>query len=291
MQPDHFFDVLPKTLCRAMKTAIVVSTYNNPGPLRMCLLGLLTQTDRDFEVLVADDGSDRRTAEVLAEPVFAPLRITHVWHADDGFRLSAIRNRAIAQTEADYLIFIDGDCIVRDDFVASHVRHARPNYFLAGSRVNIPRQVHQEFSDEAILDGQVFDMDYLVVRDPTIRRYRTRLARRNPLEGLLNLCTHRHCVFAGSNASAWKSDLVQVNGFDEHFAGYGSEDRDIGVRMYNNGVRAKYLKFSLVQIHLDHRQAYLNPAHQAKNRAVFRARRKDKTTWVPLGVDTILERA
>ncbi len=274
-----------------MKTAVVISTYNNPEPLRKTLLGFLAQTDTDFTVLIADDGSDDRVREVLAEPVFRTLRIQHVWHQDLGFRLSAIRNRAIASSTADYLIFCDADCIPRDDYVESHRKWARPNYFIAGARVNVPPEVHQSFHDEDILSQRIFDVGFLSRKYAALSRYRWRLARGSRWENCLNLLTYRHGVFSGSNSSAWRADLLAVNGFDESFPGYGSEDRDIGIRLRNNGVRSRYLKFSLVQMHLDHPQSYLDPVIAVQNRHRFRTRKADRTTRIELGVDSVTARA
>lgn len=274
-----------------MKTAVVISTYNNPEPLRKTLLGFLAQTYTDFAILVADDGSDDRVRGLLAEPIFDPLPIQHVWHEDRGFRLSAIRNRAIAQSTAEYLIFCDADCVPRDDYVESHIRHARPNYFIAGARVNIPAAVHQTFSDEEILSQRIFDAGFLAGKRAALKRYRWRLSRGSRWESCLNWLTFRYCVFSGSNSSAWRDDLLAVNGFDESFTGYGSEDRDIGIRLHNNGVRSRYLKFSLVQMHLDHPQSYLDPVVAAENRRRFRARKTDRTTRIAVGVDTVTARA
>lgn len=106
----------------------------------------------------------------------------------------------------------------------------------------------------------------------------------------MNLVTYRYCVFSGSNSSAWRDDLLAVNGFDESFAGYGSEDRDMGIRLRNNGIRSRFLKFSLIQLHLDHAQAYYRPEVAAENRRRFRARTRDRTTRIELGVDTVLSR-
>ena len=273
-----------------MRTSIVISTYNQPKSLRKTLLGLLPQTTQDFEVVVADDGSDAQTAEVIAESPFASLSVRHVWHADTGFRLSAIRNRAIASSDADYLIFCDGDCVVRDDFIASHIRHARTGYFVAGGRINVPPAVHETFSDDDIRSNRVFDVDFLSSREPNLGRYRGRLSR-SPLQARCgDWLTWRYCVFNGSNTGVWREGLERVNGFDERFAGYGSEDRDLGVRLRNAGVRSMYRKYSLAMLHFDHPQAYLDESIAQQNRQVFRRRWRDGTTRISQGLDTVLER-
>jgi len=119
-----------------MKTTAVVTTYNRPAALALALEGFGAQSTRDFSLIVADDGStdDTRTL-VMDYAKRAPVPVSHVWQADEGFRAAAIRNRAIAATDADYLIFTDGDCVPSRDFVAQHQRLAERGWFLAGNRV------------------------------------------------------------------------------------------------------------------------------------------------------------
>ena len=267
-----------------MKIAVVLSTYNSPDVLRMSLLGFVAQEGHDFEVLVADDGSDERTAAVLQEECFSGLDLQHVWHVDDGFRLSAIRNAAISRTKADYLIFCDGDCIPRKDFIASHARLARPATFTAGGRIDVPSKVHKQFTDQEILSNQVFDPEFLERRDRSLRRFRNRLTAGQQMTAIMNRLTWRYCVFSGSNAAAWREDLIRVNGFDEDFPGYGSEDRDIGVRLKNSGIKSQYLKYSLMQLHLDHPKTHFDPEVSRRNREVFRRRKWDGTTRIPDGI-------
>ena len=271
-----------------MKTAVIISTYNAPRVLRLCLYGFVAQKDADFEIVIADDGSDDRTKQALAHTDFDVLRdrnhLKHVWHEDTGFRLSAIRNLAINSTDADYLIFIDGDCIPRDDYVASHQNQARPGYFMAGGRIDIPEAVHEKFQPDEISSNHVFDIENLIQKDASLAKYRWRLSRNNAARSILNILTWRYCVFAGSNSAAWRKDLFMVNGFDESFPGYGSEDRDIGIRMRNAGIKSRYQKFSFCQLHLSHPRKYFDPAVNDRNRKVFRERRRDGTTAVAHGL-------
>src|ERR1700682_3776817 len=116
--------------------SLIVSTYNREDALAAVLRSLTRQTDRDFELLVADDGSGTATARVVTEwaaPLPVPLR--HIWHPDRGFRLAEIRNRAIRASAGSYCVFLDGDCIARPDFVAAHRRLAEPGWFVTGNRV------------------------------------------------------------------------------------------------------------------------------------------------------------
>ena len=207
-----------------------------------------------------------------------------MWHEKVGFRKGRILNQAIVRSVGDYLIFLDGDCIPRDDFVAAHCRLARPNYYLSGgSHLDLPRQMHPEFGREDIESQQVFQVAWLAARGMAADRYRYRLTRNPWLARLLDLLTPRQGVLVGANASAWKKDVLAVNGFDETYV-YGSDDKDLGVRMRNQGVKSRRLKFSLVCLHLSHPRPYAVPERIAANKQRLRHVRAKRITWTPHGV-------
>ncbi len=127
-----------------MTISVIVTTYNRPDALRAVLDGLAAQTDRDFEILVADDGSRDDTRE-LVEAVRSgvPVPIRHVWQEDRGFRAGAARNRATAQARGDYVIFLDGDCVPRPSFIARHRALAEAGWMVAGNRILLSGDVHE----------------------------------------------------------------------------------------------------------------------------------------------------
>src|SRR5689334_9761349 len=86
---------------RSMKIAVIVTTYNRPDALDAVLDAYTVQSDLDFELLVADDGSTARTRELTERfAQHAPFAVAHVWQEDEGFRAAAIRNKALARTQA-----------------------------------------------------------------------------------------------------------------------------------------------------------------------------------------------
>lgn len=272
-----------------MSVSLVISTYNDTISLRRCLLGVLVQTRQPDQIIVSDDGSKRETLEVLQSPDFASLPIEHVWQADAGFRRPRALNLSLNHCQGDYVVFCDGDCVPRADFVEAHLRHARPRTFVSGSIVDIPREVHPRFTEDQILDNTVFSSTFLESLWPGASRYRRRLAP-GRWETLLNTLTYRYCTLRGSNFSAWRDDILGVNGFDELF-GYGSDDREFGVRLRNSGVSSKWVKFSLIQLHLGHPRGWVDPARAARQRWKFRMLFLTGTTRVEPGIDTAVARA
>ena len=204
-----------------MMLSVIVSTYNRPDALRAVLAGLAEQQDRGFEVLVADDGSGDETRTTVAECAAASsVSIRHVWHEDRGFRLSAIRNLAALQARGDYLVFIDGDCVPRLDFVMRHRALAEPGWMVAGNRLLL-----SESFTRAILEQRL-----PIHRWDWSDWWRARRARglnrmgpslRVPLGPLRKLGGRRWQRVRGCNMGIWKADLLAVNGFDETFEGWG----------------------------------------------------------------------
>ncbi len=274
-----------------MKPTIIVSTYNNIPGLRNTLFGLLGQSHRDFEIIVADDGSKPETREALESEEFAALRMRHLWHEDDGFRKSLILNRAIAAATGDYVIFVDGDCIARDDFIATHLRFARPGWYVSGWRVDVEPAAHQQFTPADILEGRVFDPAFLTAKGEDLSRYRNRFSRNRLLLGAGDVVTYRWRVFHGNNGAAWRKDLLKINGFDEAFL-YGSEDRDLGARLARIGVKGRYAKFSLMMLHQNHGRSWAHQEIMDNNRRIFKDRLwgRDQTSYVTTGIDSCLDR-
>ena len=267
-----------------MAVSVIISTYNNAEALEKSLWGYRYQWYQDFELLIADDGSSSETSDVIsAAEQRLPCRVTHVWHEDIGFRKSRVLNQAIQRAQYDYLLFTDGDCIPRNDFVLAHKLNSRPNFFLAGgSHIDVPALIHGNLKEEDIATQRAFDSSWLASQGMDVRKCRRRLTRNRPMAKFLDLLTPRPGVFVGCNGSVWKQDVVAVNGFDSTST-YGSDDKELGARLTNNGVKSRRLKHSLICIHLSHPKSY--PADQIRrNREKLRRIKAQKITWIEDGI-------
>ena len=121
-----------------MKVGLLISTYNWPEALELILQSALMQTQLPHEILIADDGSKAETKQLIAlfqQNYLIPIR--YFWQEDRGFRKSKILNKAIAATTVDYIVQVDGDCIMHPRFIEDHIDFARKGVYLYGSRVNI----------------------------------------------------------------------------------------------------------------------------------------------------------
>ena len=235
--------------------SLVVSTYNRPDALSAVLDGCAAQTDRHFEVIVADDGSTGSTqAAVEQSAKRLPVPLEHVWHPDDGFRAAAIRNKGIVRARGDYIVFLDGDCVPQADFVARHRALASAGSLVTGSRILLGPALTAEVLERRIdlancgaafwlrarLRGEVNKILPLFVKLPDLA------ARR--VDGF------RWRGIKSCNLAVWAADLARVNGFDESFVGWGHEDADLVARLYNAGVARKNGFMSTEVLHLWHRE-------------------------------------
>jgi glycosyltransferase involved in cell wall biosynthesis len=227
-----------------LRVSLVVITYNWPEALAVGLAAVATQSRLPDEVIVTDDGSGpetRATIERIARDF--PCRIAHVWQDDDGFRAARARNRGIAAARGDYVILIDGDMLVHRDFVADHAAFADRGCSLQGSRLN----ASVDETARLLAGGAPRFSPFMPGRFPPSRAIRwpwlARIKSRAKSGGRIYSC----------NMSAWRDDLVRVNGFDERFEGYGGEDQELAKRLRHAGVRRRQLKHAGLAIHLEHR--------------------------------------
>lgn len=262
--------------------SVVVSTYNQPEWLRKCLLGFSFQRFTDFEVVIADDGSDDRTRRMIeAVAQETALNIHHVWHEDDGFRKCTILNRAIERVAADYLVFTDGDCIPRADFLDVHARLREPGRFLSGGYSKLPMSTSKQIDEEDIAAQRFASPAWL--RRSGCAKVDRKLRVGPKLGWLLDHLSPARASWNGHNASGWRADIEAVNGFDERMA-YGGEDRELGERLENAGVRGKRIRHRAVCVHLDHSRGYVTGEAIARNKAIRAETRATRTRWTEFGL-------
>lgn len=260
---------------------MIIATYDWPRALELALWGYAVQTTRRFQVIVADDGSGPETRALIERMrTETGLDLVHVWHPDTGFRKSEILNRAILVAERDYLIFTDGDLIPRDDFVATHLRLARRGTYLAGMTVRLPEAVSAAITPEVVRAGHATDLAWLKARGFRPGRHALRFSRRGWFNALMDRVTPTPPRWRGGNASAWREDLVAVNGFDMEM-GYGGQDAEIGDRLDNLGIQPVRIRFRAPTVHLWHERPWRDEAgfqrntahrHQVRAGGVTRAR-------------------
>lgn len=267
-----------------MRLSVIVSTYNKPHFLERVLWGYAVQTDRDFELVVADDGSGPETADLVRRVrAESKMDIVHVWHEDRGFRKTEILNRAIVASRGDYLLFTDGDCIPRRDVVEVHRALARPERYLAGGYLKLPAGVSERITVEDVTSGRVSELRWLWAQGWRPGRRALRLVRSPKLAALFDRITPTAAHFHGNNASTWREAILRVNGFEGKM-GYGGLDRALGYRLENAGVRGVQIRHRAVALHLHHDRPYRRPEVVSANRAILDAITRERLVCAEQGI-------
>ena len=261
-----------------LKSSLVISTYNFPKALNLVLKSLTKQSVMPYEVLIADDGSKNETKQVIdfyKKKISLPIK--HIWHKDVGFTKSTILNKAIARAKGDYIIQIDGDCILHMNFVSDHLKMLEKDQYLFGSRVNIQKEYLGElYSSEKV--------NYSLFSKGIKKRTRAIYA---PFFGKLYKSSNSFSnKFRGCNTSFFKSDFIAVNGYNEEFKGWGREDSELALRFHNYGLNARRLRYQAIVYHIYHPE---KPKDQLElNNDIQNLTIKNKLTWCENGIDKYL---
>lgn len=266
------------------KATIIISTYNQPEWLRKCLWGYVKQDADNFEIIIADDGSTNETEHVISEFLSnSKFKITHLWQKDDGFRKNKILNKAIQKSNSGYLIFTDGDCIPRKDFISTHLGMKKGNSFLSGGYFKLPVSISNDITKEDIEHQKCFNPKWLLNKGLKKTFKLNKLTSSSIKERLLNKFTPTKATWDGMNVSGFKKDIVAVNGYDERM-GYGGEDRELGERLMNIGIRPIQIRYSAICLHLYHERGYSNSEVWKLNNSIRKRTKKLKSTWTDFGI-------
>ncbi len=270
-----------------MQTEMILSTYNNPRSLRLCLESIRHQRKGCDGICIADDGSGIETAHVIEsfQRQNPQIVLRHVWHEDCGFEKGLILNTAIASSQAEYLVFIDGDVMIRPDFVARHLELARPGRFCTGSLIRLDAEATAGVSEAMVADGTVFDRRWLRANRALggVLVWLKAAPMPKMILSVLEVLSPVRRSLCGANWSGFKADILRVNGYDEAIK-YGGQDKELGERLKNAGVRGRHVRYSAVLVHLDHPRGYSDPEKRRQHKKMIHDVRGSDRFWTDRGI-------
>ncbi|WP_456438426.1 glycosyltransferase family 2 protein [Psychroserpens sp.] len=272
---------------KAIDISVIISTYNNPKWLQKVLWSFDVQIFNNFEVVIADDGSNEYTRlliESIASQVSYPIQ--HIWHEDNGFQKTIILNKATVASKGNYLVYTDGDCITRADFLEVHSNRREAGYFLSGGYFKLPMNISEAITEIDIKKQHCFDIEWLKQHGLKSTFKNNKITSKGFKETLLNSFTPTTATWNGHNSSGYKSDIIAANGYNERMQ-YGGEDRELGERLFNAGLKAKQIRYSAICLHLDHERGYVKPEMIEKNKAIRATTKSDKITKTPYGIEKL----
>jgi len=237
--------------------SLVISTYNHVRPLELCLAGFRQQSTQPMEIIIADDGSDSPTRDLITRLSLSfPFPVHHLWHEDKGFRKNIILNRTLAAAKGDYLVLTDADCIPHPQFLEDHASLAERGFWVQGRRSYLSPATSNALQPGPALPSLRLFLAGQLSGAAKGFRFPLPLIRRNTAQrGII-----------GCNMAMWRNDLLAVNGWDEEYEGWGlGEDSDIGSRLYHLARPRKFVYGRAILYHLHH--PILNRDHLPKSKA------------------------
>jgi len=260
-----------------MKLTLIITTYNWPEALLLVMESIKYQTILPDEVIIADDGSHDITKDLINSfKENSGLNIIHSWQEDIGFRAARSRNNAIAKSAGEYIVLIDGDTILHNNFVKDHIDNAEFGCFVQGSRVLLSKKQTEIALSEKIINFSFFSLG-IKNRKNSIHSKLLSLIfsyKRNHLRGV------KSC-----NMAFYIKDFVSINGFNNEFEGWGREDSEFVARLINKGFKRKNVRFNAIQFHLWHKEN--SRMSLSKNNAMLRDTINNQIHWCENGINLI----
>ncbi len=260
-------------------TSLIVTTYNWPEALKLCMESILVQTVLPKEIIIADDGSGKETKELVDNFIKNNPHITiiHSWQEDNGFRLAMSRNKAIAKSTGEYIIVIDGDLILEKHFIDDHIACAEDGCFVQGPRIDTTNEMKDKLLNGEKIRFKIFRKEF---------HKKKRLIRNQLLSKIYTKKYGELKSIAGCNMSFYRKDFIQINGFEEKFTGWGHEDNEFVIRLFNIGILEKKIKYGAIAYHLFHEEK--DRSKLTDNAKFFAAAIENKKVRAEDGVDKYL---
>jgi glycosyltransferase involved in cell wall biosynthesis len=264
--------------------SVVLSTYNSPAWLEKVLWGYQEQKFKNFQLVIADDGSSYETRKLIEGfRKSSSLNIEHVWHEDNGCQKSIILNKAMVHAGGDYLIFSDGDCIPRNDFVFVHQQQAQRGHFLSGGHTKLPPCCSDNVGQAEILSGQAFCIFWLTQHGYPDSAKKLRITAKGGWAKILDKVMPSRDEWNNHNSSGWKNDLLIVNGFDERMQ-HSGEDHEMGDRLIHSGVKVKGVRYTAVCVHMAAGAGTDTEASRILNKSIQDATTRNKSRYSLHGI-------
>lgn len=258
-----------------MTCSLVITTYNWKKALELVLKSALKQSTMPDEIIIADDGSNKDTKKLIERiSKNSSVPIIHSWQEDDGFRAAMSRNRAIAKSKSEYMVLIDGDMILHHNFIEDHLKNAQEHHFIQGSRVLLAKE-----KSIRVLNTNKTDFSFL---EQGVQN-RKNTIHSNLLSSIFSSTSRNLEGIKTCNMSFFKKDCIAINGFNEDFEGWGREDSEFVVRLFNYGIKRKNVKFNCIAYHIWHSES--SRTSLAKNDKLLEASIKDKLLKCQNGID------
>jgi glycosyltransferase involved in cell wall biosynthesis len=262
-----------------MKLTLIITTYNWPESLLLVMESVEHQSILPYEIIIADDGSTEKTKDLINNfNKKSKLNVFHSWQDDIGFRASRSRNKAISKAAGEYIVLIDGDTILHTDFIKDHISNAEFGFFVQGSRALLSEEKTKKILFNKVIKFSFFSFGLMNRKNSIHSKLLSEIFvnKKNNLRGI------KSC-----NMAFYKNDCLNINGFNNDFEGWGREDSEFVVRLFNSGIVRKNIRFNAIQFHLWHFEN--SRALLKKNDVILNSSINSNSKWCNNGIDKYLK--
>jgi glycosyltransferase involved in cell wall biosynthesis len=269
----------PHSVVRNLRSSVLLATYNMPKHLELVLESLLRQSEKSFELIICDDGSDFLTADLVEKYRHAFEKqdrfLLHLWQPNKGFRKTRLLNQGLLRARGDLVVFLDGDCVPHRSFIEDHCNEYKPGHYSAGRRIELGEKLSAKLNTDSVRNG-FFDRPNAqliksVLSGDTTHLQRSLRFKPRVLRSLLGM--NKIDDLKGCNFSVSREDLLKIGGFDEAYEGYGREDTDVELRLKNLGLKINSLKGLALQYHVWHPRREFTPQNESLLEDVKKSKR------------------
>ncbi|MDV6168068.1 glycosyltransferase family 2 protein [Flavobacterium sp. DG1-102-2] len=229
-----------------MKICLIITTYNWPEALELSLKSVMRQSRPPDEVIIADDGSKGETKHLIESYMDKIKNLRHVWHEDNGYQRAKVVNLAIMSSEADFIITTDQDCILHKDYVLDYSLQAEHGCYISAYRINL----RKELTYKILAQKRLPNMFELLTQTKWNLKHQQRIP--SKWKKKTRYITTSSNGTYGCNMAFYRNDLMEINGYNENFVGWGPEDSEMTQRLINNGKKWKRIYYSAILYHLYH---------------------------------------
>lgn len=239
---------------KTYKASLIISIYKNTEFLKVVLDSLKFQTEQNFEIIISEDAEHAHVRDFIRQYPFIQ-DYQHITQEDNGWRKNLALNNAIRASKSDWLIFIDGDCVLHPRFIEMHVRYADEKAILAGKRIKLDARLSelliQDIQNLQIIQKEAFRKLFYAKGKNEFVEEGIFINPDGILGWIPKLRKLNHLL--GSNMSFAKSAIEHINGFDEDYVlPAAGEDADLSWRFELAGYIHVSLRNLAIQYHLDH---------------------------------------
>jgi len=243
------------------RASLIISVYNNTLFLKTVLDSVKEQTFKDFEIIISEDAESALMKTFVGNYSFEnPYQ--HLTQKDSGWNKNKALNRAIMAAKSDYLVFIDGDCVLHPQFMEQHIAHAKPSLILGGRRLKLNEKLTQLFLENSIKPSNI---NQSLIFNILLLKKRKILFPEEGFyinsKGLLGFIpfVRRLKRLTGCNMSFYKKAILDINGFDEDYIRPAiGEDIDLTWRFLRAGYHLYSVRNLAVEYHLYHKVNWVN---------------------------------